>query len=274
MPEAGATRRAGRDAARVARLRAALAPMRVCAYARLRSTQQKAIEELDAGRLAAPAVLVAARQTAGRGRRANRWWSDAGTLCATFLLPAVEGNRLSSIKNDVDNTGPTPYPAGQVPLRAGLAVAEVVARWLPRAAVQVKWPNDVLVDGRKIAGVLCERRRGCDIVGIGLNVSTDLRRMPPDVRRRATSLRRHLRRPPSREHALVEIARALVRDLARTDFEAAYRRRCVFTGRAIRVRAYDRWSSGLCRGIDEEGRLLVETPSGLLRLTDTEQIDS
>jgi BirA family biotin operon repressor/biotin-[acetyl-CoA-carboxylase] ligase len=256
-------------------LRAALAPIRLCAYARLRSTQQKAIQEFERGRLTPPAVVVAALQTAGCGRRDNRWWSDEGTLCATFVLPAQApaSNGINSSPAAIRDEEQASYPSGQLPLRAGIAVAEVVEKWLPKATVQVKWPNDVLVNGQKIAGILCERRRGCDFIGIGLNVTTNIRRLPPDVRRRATSLRRHSRQTPSRQQALIEIARALLRCITRMDFQEAYQQRCVFNGRAIRVGTEDRWILGECRGIDEEGRLLVETPSGLMRLVDNAHID-
>lgn len=224
------------------------------AYARLRSTQLKAIEEIEAGRLAAPAVIVAARQTAGRGQRTNTWWSDAGSLCATFVLPAAE------------------LPPGQIPLRAGLAVAEFVACCAPRAEVRVKWPNDVLAQGRKIAGVLCERRRGCDVIGIGLNLTVDLRRAPPDVQRGATSLLKLGVRPPKRGDALIELYRALLHAFSRTDFSEAYVARSIELGHPIRVRTSAGEAEGRCVGFDEEGRLLAQCGQHLHRITDSDQI--
>lgn len=228
--------------------------IRVIAYARLRSTQQKAIEELEAERLVAPAVIVTARQTAGRGQHTNRWWSDAGSLCATFVLPAAS------------------WPPGQIPLRAGLAVAEVVAHHAPRADVRVKWPNDVLVDGRKIAGVLCERRRECDVIGIGLNLRVDLRRAPPDVRHSATSLCDWCIRPPTRHEALIALGRSLSDALSRPDLLDAYTARTLGFGHMIRVRTAKGDVEGRRIGVDEEGRLLVQTSNGLIRVTDSDQI--
>ncbi len=231
-----------------------LYPARVLLYARLGSTQQRAMEEVEAGRLSAPAVVVAARQTAGRGQRANRWWSDAGSLCASYVLPASS------------------HPAGQVPLRAGLAVAEVLARHLPGGRVRVKWPNDVLVEGRKIAGVLCARLRGCDVIGIGLNVRTATRRMPREFRRGATSLHLAATRAPPRAVLLVELWEAIRDQLARADVEEAYARRSHTQGKPVRVRVGPTIRAGVCRGVDRDGRLCVDSGGTLLRLTDSEQL--
>ncbi len=228
--------------------------VRIRAYARLRSTQLKAIAELESGRITAPAVIVAARQTAGRGQRTNRWWSDAGSLCATFVVPATD------------------LPPGQIPLRAGLAVAEFVARCAPRAEVRVKWPNDVLAEGSKIAGVLCERRRGCDVVGIGGNLSVDLRRAPPDVRRGATSLRKLGVRPPKRGDALIELYRALLHAFSRTDFWEAYSARSIEHGHSMRVRTSAGEAEAQCVGFDDEGRLLAQCGQHLHRITESEHI--
>lgn len=236
------------------RSRFALPNVRIRAYARLRSTQLKAIEDLEAGRLAVPTVIVAARQTAGRGQRGNAWWSDAGSLCATFVLPAAE------------------IAPGQIPLRAGLAVAEVVARCAPRAAVRVKWPNDVIVEDKKIAGVLCERRRGYDVIGIGLNLSLDLRRAPPDVRRGATSLQKLGVRPPTRGIVLQELFRALLHAFSRPDFWGAYESRSIQLGHPIRLRTSTGEAEGQCVGFDDEGRLLARCERRLYRITESDQI--
>lgn len=237
------------DPLRGAWLRRHLHPVRVLVYARLGSTQRTALTGLEAGRLAPPALVAASRQTAGRGQRNNRWWSDGGTLCASLVLPVVPG-----------------LPVGQVPLRAGLAVARVLERHLPGARVQLKWPNDVLVEGRKIAGLLCHRARGADVIGLGLNVATDLRRSPDEVRRRATSLRTARSRPPRRDTLLIELWEAL--QIARHDdgWQDAYHRLHALQEARVRVEDEGGPCEGYCRGVDEEGRLVVDTPTGLLAL--------
>lgn len=231
-----------------------LAPARVLVFARLGSTNQTAEARIESGALRAPAVVVAARQTAGRGQRTNRWWADAGSLCATFVTPA------------------SAHPVGQVPLRAGLAVAAIVDRYCRGACVRLKWPNDVWVEGRKIAGILCRRIQNCDVIGIGLNVRTDLRRMPRALRAHATALTAHTRRAPSRARLLVELWQALQCELSREDFERAYARRNALLGQTIDVRLDDSVRAGRCTGIDAEGRLCVELGGALVRITESDAL--
>lgn len=233
------------DPLRGARLARRLASVDIRLFARLGSTNRTAAALLEQRRLAAPALVAASRQTAGRGQRANRWWSDAGSLCATFVLPAAD------------------RPIGQVPLRAGLAVAAVLARHLPAASIQLKWPNDVLVEGAKIAGLLCMRVRGADLIGIGLNVRTDLRRAPAEVRARATAMSRHLRRPPRRDLLLEDLWHALGAAMEAEDWQEAFARRHALNGKRVRVEEDGAARHGVCRGVDAEGRLLLEDARGL-----------
>jgi BirA family biotin operon repressor/biotin-[acetyl-CoA-carboxylase] ligase len=213
-------------------------------FARLRSTNQWAATAVESNQLTAPSLVVASIQTAGCGQHDNRWWSDSGSLCATFLLPVNPA-----------------LPIGHIPLRAGLAVAEVLARLLPTATVQVKWPNDVLVDGKKIAGILCARARGVDLIGLGLNHTTDLRHAPSDVRARATSLRAHLRHPPTRTGLLAMLWTELNAARAHPRALDAFTARHVLHQRTVTLQTPDATLTGTCHGIDCEGRLLLATPT-------------
>src|SRR4030095_15411074 len=98
-----------------------------------------------------PAMVLTISQTAGRGRAGNRWFSDSGSITVTYALP-VEENLL-------------PH---QLPLVAGLAVRNACTELTGNRDIQLKWPNDVIHGGRKLAGLLCERISGVDLVGIGL----------------------------------------------------------------------------------------------------------
>lgn len=218
-----------------------LAPAHVHVFARLRSTNDYAVRAVEDGDLKPPALIAASRQTAGRGQHSNTWWSDGGSLCVTFVLPADPA-----------------MPVGQVPLRAGLAVAEVVARYLPGQRVQVKWPNDVFVNGRKIAGLLCLRRRTTDLIGIGLNITTDLRHAPRPVRDRATSLAAHTRNPPRRDAVLADLWHALHPSTPTASLIAAYNDRHLLHHQPVQIALADHLHTGTCRGIDGEGRLLLE----------------
>lgn len=227
-----------------------LHPVQVRVFARLRSTNEFTASQLEAGKLAAPALIAASQQTAGHGQHANRWWSDAGSVCATFVLPADREN-----------------PAGQIPLRAGFAVARVMAQLLPMEVVRVKWPNDVFVDGRKIAGLLCARVREFDMIGIGMNVRTDFRHAPREVRVRATSLAQHVKKPPRRDELLRDLWFALNESRQRNHWMDRYQNMHLLQQKQVRVQSFDGVTTGICRGIDHEGRLLVEKNDSIRAIT-------
>src|SRR5205085_1458963 len=125
------------------------------------STSDRAMEigARDAAEL--PLLVLAGRQSAGRGRGTNRWWSDEGALTFSLVLEAP-ADRLPTRR----------WP--QVALVAGVAVCEALQRLAPRAELRVKWPNDVYLGGGKICGILCESIPGWReriVVGIGVNVN-------------------------------------------------------------------------------------------------------
>ena len=108
-------------------------------HAEIDSTNNEARRLAEAGERG-PLWIMAERQTAGRGRRGRSWETLTGNLAATLLLRPEN----------------TPAPVGQLSFAAALAVADVAAHVAPHAAITVKWPNDVLVDGKKTAGILLE----------------------------------------------------------------------------------------------------------------------
>jgi BirA family transcriptional regulator, biotin operon repressor / biotin---[acetyl-CoA-carboxylase] ligase len=147
------------------------------------------------GGIASGAAFVADTQTAGRGRLGRAWHSPAGeNLYVSFVLRPDHPDRT------------VPF----VTLAAGLATADAIAP-LIECAVQLKWPNDVLVSNRKIAGVLCEsavsKERTFVVVGIGLNVRTTV--FPPDLAPTSTSLALAGAKMLDRSTVLVSIATAL-----------------------------------------------------------------
>jgi len=137
------------------------------------STNEEAKRRARAGE-AGPVWIAARRQTAGRGRRGRAWEGMDGNLFATGLY---------TLKTD-------PARAAQLSFAAALAVAEVCESVIDRERIRVKWPNDVLVGGRKIAGILLESGTtpGGDLwlaTGIGINLAAH----PSDTDRPATSLK-------------------------------------------------------------------------------------
>jgi BirA family transcriptional regulator, biotin operon repressor / biotin---[acetyl-CoA-carboxylase] ligase len=197
------------------------------------STNDRARELARAG---APhgAVVTAREQSAGRGRQGRTWSAPAGSA----LL-------MSLVLRDA--------PA-LLPLAAGVAVAEVAG-----PAARVKWPNDVLLDGRKVAGILAEGRPqdGWAVLGIGLNVAVRIDDLPPELHETAGTLGLA---PAELEPTLTRLLDALERALA-LDAAAlldAYRDRDALRGRDVE------WAqgSGRAAGIDGEGRLVIELAGG------------
>ncbi len=184
--------------------------------------------------------MTAAEQTAGRGRQGRAWATPAGTALA-----------VSTILRD---------PPPLLTLAAGLAVADV-ARALDAEGrePQIKWPNDVLLDGRKVSGILAEGRLqdGWAVLGIGVNVAIRAEEFPPELAARATTLGRE---PEAVEEALTLLMAALERWLA-TPVDAlldAYRACDALLGRDIA------WEGGrgVAAGIADDGRLRVRGDDG------------
>lgn len=199
-------------------------------------------------------VVTARHQRAGRGRLGRGWWDRPGEslLFSVLLRPAI-----------------VPARAPQLSLVGGLAVVEAVAAQTGLAP-GLRWPNDVLVAGRKICGVLAEAATGSDgrlervVLGIGLNVNQDA--FPPDVAGRASSLRLLTGRahdPTLLLAALLDALDARYREfLAGSEtLRAAWRRHSVTLGE--HVRAAD-GREGVAVDLDETGALLVRGDDGAM----------
>ncbi len=238
-------------------LRQGLKPFRLHWFPRLRSTNDHAAELRRRGALFAPAAVLAGHQTAGRGRGAHAWWSGRGCLTVTFVLP---------IGNDVQ-----PH---QLPLIAGLAVRNAAAELTRNDGIQLKWPNDLLYAGRKLAGLLCERVEKADLVGLGLNVNPDPADVPAPLRDQVTSLSMIAGRSIDLTAALVTVASHLHRTLSRRaeqPFSAVLREydaHHALVGRTVCVvdGADASAVSGKCEGLDEMGRLLLRSRSQVHRI--------
>ncbi len=202
-------------------------------------------------------AVFAERQTAGRGRFGRRWDSaaHAGLWFSLLLRPEF----------------PVPlWP--RLTTWAGVCVAAAVERATGLRA-QMKWPNDVLVGGKKIAGILTEcssddARRMFAIVGIGLNVNHDA--MPPDLAHRAASLRQLTGRTLDRSALAAEILGELTARLPEVDAHfssilAEAARRSTVLGNWIRLDAADISFEGRAEDLDGEGNLLLRLADGTLR---------
>jgi BirA family biotin operon repressor/biotin-[acetyl-CoA-carboxylase] ligase len=139
------------------------------------------------------AVAVAGEQTAGRGRLGRRWLAPAGTslLCSVQLLPEVSPERLPEL------TGV-----------AARACAETIAA-VTELQPELKFPNDLLVGGRKVAGILAEARESRVVLGVGVNVNVGVGDLPTEIDHPATSLLVETRHKIDRAGLLVELLERL-----------------------------------------------------------------
>jgi BirA family biotin operon repressor/biotin-[acetyl-CoA-carboxylase] ligase len=237
------------------RLRAEIKPFRLHWFPRLRSTNDHAALLRKRGALYAPAVVLTSCQLAGRGRGDNSRWSAPGVITATFAFP-IDNRRL-------------PH---QIPLVAGLAARNAVVDITGAHRIELKWPNDLLFEGRKLAGLLCERVEKLDLIGVGLNVNVDAHRAPAALRDRITSLSAITCRDIDMTAALGALARHLRRLLTHADEHPfslllrEYDTHHALVGKRVTVTAGDGAVSGRCEGLDSQGRLLLRDRARLHRV--------
>jgi len=205
-----------------------------------------------------PLVILASQQTAGRGRRGRVWHSPAaGNLYSTFVFrPKLEPARLHDFT-----------------LWMGLNICELVANFA-RLEPGLKWPNDLLVNGRKAGGMLTEARVDADqirdlVFGLGLNLNGRAANLPRDLQKTAISLADATGAPLD----LNRFAAALIGRVLTTyeqfleggyheKFAALWKRFDVLRGRAVSVTQGTRTVAGTATGIDNEGSLIVRLDSG------------
>ncbi len=201
-------------------------------------------------------VVVAKRQIRGRGRRDNRWQSEEGqSLTFSVLLrpdaPVSLWPRLS--------------------LAAGLATAEALEAMGYQPGV--KWPNDIWIRGRKVAGILVESSDEGAVVGIGMNLS--MREFGPGIE--ATSLLLEDGRSWSPEEVLELLLPRLAAATSRigSDFEElleGVRQRCVLTGHHVHLRTSRGELTGRVSEIGSKGELMIETPDGIVPVIQAEEV--
>ena len=223
-------------------------------WAELGSTNDRAMTWARAG---APhgAIVTADAQTAGRGRLGRAWASESGEdLYVSAILRPDAGK-----------------PLGALGLAVGVGVREGLAAWLP--AARLKWPNDVLVGGRKLAGILCEARwvgSSPEVVaGFGVNVGRAL--FPGPLATTATSMRRELATPPDRGEVLRQILPALESALAAffaggfAAIRGRYEPHCALRDQAVLVdmsNGAGPKEQARALGLADDGALMVEPPAG------------
>jgi BirA family biotin operon repressor/biotin-[acetyl-CoA-carboxylase] ligase len=220
------------------------------------STNAEARRRAEAGETG-PLWITALRQSAGRGRRGRTWETGAGNLAATLLF----------------TTEARPAEAAQVSFVAALAVADLASAYVPATIVSLKWPNDLLLAGRKAAGILVESGTLSNqtlwvAVGIGVNLTT----APTQTHRPATTFAANMWTPPPAPLDALEIlagAFAKWREIwERTGFALiaeAWTARAHGIGEPCVARLQDEFVEGIAEGLDADGALRLRTDEGVVR---------
>jgi BirA family transcriptional regulator, biotin operon repressor / biotin---[acetyl-CoA-carboxylase] ligase len=206
-------------------------------------------------------VVVAERQTAGRGRRGRTWVSTPRRNVAFSVI--LRPDELP------------PARAAELTLVAAVAVCDALR--LAGVDAGIKWPNDVLVGGKKIAGILTEMAAESDrvhwaVVGVGVNVNARPEDFPEELRREATSVLIERGHPAPRALFLAACLTSLEdwydhhAEEGFAPIRTAWKARSVTLGRRVTVKTDTGDVTGLAEDIDESGALLVRTPAGVSRV--------
>jgi BirA family biotin operon repressor/biotin-[acetyl-CoA-carboxylase] ligase len=224
-------------------------------YEELDSTNAEARRRAEAGE-GGPVWITAGRQTAGRGRRGRAWSTETGNLAATLLT----------------TTDAAPAEAAQLSFVAALAAADLADTCLGSGAARLKWPNDVLVFGRKAVGILVESGARPDgrlwlAVGIGVNLA----HAPGGAERPATSFAEHMPGPPPKPLDAAEVLagrfetwRKLWATQGFAPIAQAWTARAHGLGERCEARLPSRTLTGIAEGMDPDGALRLRLDDGAL----------
>lgn len=221
------------------------------------STNDEAARQLAAGR-EAPFVVVSKKQTRGRGRFGRVWHSeDNGNLYISFAFrPQLEPARMQTFT-----------------LWMGVNICELIANFT-RTSPRLKWPNDILFDGRKAGGILTEARMDADqirdlVFGLGINLNSPAHSWPDALQNRATSLSEQTRAPLDiNKFTAALIGRVLdayeqfVSGAYLKNFAERWHPLDVLKGQPIQLQHGQETISGTAAGIDDEGSLIIRTDQG------------
>ena len=220
------------------------------------STNAEARSRAEGGE-SGPLWITALRQTAGRGRRGRAWEDQGGNLAATLLMTATMA----------------PAQAAQVSFVAALAVADLVDRYLPQPMTRLKWPNDALVQGRKVSGILVESGARPDgqiwlAVGIGVNLQTP----PKSPERPAAALADFLGAVvPSQADAMAVLNQIFDHWLKTWQsggldpIAKAWTARAYGLGEPCTARLGHETVQGIAEGLDNDGALRLRLADGTIR---------
>ncbi len=199
-------------------------------------------------------AIIADSQTKGRGRLQRLWHSPPGSNIYTSIL--LRPNF-------------PPDQAPQISIAAGVAVAEILSRYCPDL-VQLKWPNDVLLNQKKVSGILAQMKASADgidfvVLGIGINVNIGNNQFPPDIQAMATSLAIETGREIDRQELIISLYENITKwykELTQRGFEAIKGKWLNFApmiSQNVQIMFQDELVSGKALGLDDDGSLIILT---------------
>ncbi|QDT13539.1 biotin--[acetyl-CoA-carboxylase] ligase [Stieleria marina] len=237
-------------------------------YAETTSTNSAALQDVRESRVPPdqlPRLYLADRQTAGRGRHGRTWHSENDSLTFSLLM-----------KRSVDAS-----PAISLwPIAVGVGIARAIEFCFAPLRTQLKWPNDVYLDGGKVAGILLETTHGTPesvVIGIGVNIN----RAPDTALVEPTPAQSNPARRMNAQSIAAVVGRrvgrydllpVLVEQVVQATCEATakplemideFRGRCHLTGKSVSYQQHGQEQTAICRGIDGNGELMLETAAGM-----------
>lgn len=223
-------------------------------YQTIGSTNDQALAMGSDLQHACPWLILSEEQTGGRGRGNNRWWAKPGALTFSLIIEPAQFQ----------------IPPGRWPLislATAIAVSDVLGHFGGGNKVGLKWPNDLHLNHKKVSGILVETlKQNCPrmVIGIGLNVRNSFGDAPAELRQIATSLVDET----GFEWELTQVLESLLTSMQHRlhelgagalQLQEVWARHCVLTGKRVSLEAADRRVSGICRGINEHGALILES---------------
>lgn len=239
----------------IARILAAGVVARVEHFEEISSTQDRAREVAGEADCPMPCLIVADRQTAGRGRQGNSWWTGAGSLAFSLLF-------------DPEHFGCPRRPAPRLALAVGVAIVDAVGPRIENRPVGLHWPNDVFVGEGKLAGVLVDvLSDGRHILGVGLNSNNLADSAPPELQQKIATLHDLTGHAMDQTQLLIDVLDAIARRLRQLGADAqelgdAFDALCLQRGEMLTLYLGDRTVVGRCACIAADGALVMETQRG------------
>lgn len=244
-----------------ARLKTQIFGRNIICYPEIDSTNEEAKRKLAANEIEEGTVIIAQKQTAGRGRMRRRWESPKGGLWFSLVLsPGLPVNELALLS-----------------LVFACSAARSLSRFLPEPCL-IKWPNDIYAGNKKVAGILLELAGELDftsylVAGMGINVNIREEDMPPELREISTSLYMQSGLKHDINQVLINVLQDMecyYKDFLQNGFEKIleeFKAGCMHLNRKVKVKRGDKYIEGVNVDIDFMGNMVINTGDEIVRVS-------